>query len=94
MERKVVLNRGARLDGFHLEGSADVREGRRAEWQRLGMVLLPSLVFGAEIKGSGVLQVRGEHNSLVAGFSGKLHAKVPGIERHEDKIEVLRREVL
>lgn len=57
------------------------------------MVLLPSLIFGAEIECSRVLEVRGEDNGLVAGFPGKLDAKVPGFERHENKFEVCTSEV-
>lgn len=58
------------------------------------MVLLPSLIFGAEVEGTRVLKVGGEHNGLVSGFSGKLDAQVPGVEGHKDEIEVLRVKML
>lgn len=57
------------------------------------MVLLPSLVLGAEIEGTGVLQVRGQHNGLVASLARHLDAEVPSIERDEDEFEVLGRQV-
>ena len=58
------------------------------------MTLLPALVLGAEIEGARVLQIRGQHDSLVAGLAWKLDPEVPGIEGNEDKVEVLAREVL
>lgn len=58
------------------------------------MVLLPSLILCAEVEGPRVLEVRGQDNGLVAGLAGKLHTKVPGIERDEDKVTILRRQVL
>lgn len=42
-----MFDRGTRLDGLDLEGSADVGEHRRPEGEGFRMVLLPSLVFGA-----------------------------------------------
>jgi hypothetical protein len=53
-------------------------------------MLLPSLVFGSEVKGSGVLEVWREYNSLVASFTRELDSKVPGIKGNEGKVEVLR----
>jgi hypothetical protein len=47
VERQVVLDRCARLDGLHFESCADISEGRRSEGQRLRVVLLPPLIFGA-----------------------------------------------
>lgn len=94
MEGQVVLDGSAGLDGFNLEGGADVGQGGGTEGQRFGVVLLPSLVFGAEVEGARVLEVGGEHDGLVPGFSGKLDAQVPSVESHKDKVEVLRIEVL
>jgi hypothetical protein len=53
------------------------------------MVLLPSLIFGAEIEGAGMLQVRGQHNGLVASLAWHLDTKIPGIECNEDEVEIL-----
>lgn len=47
VEGQVVLDGGARLNGLHLQRGADVGEHRRAERQRLRVVLLPTLVLGA-----------------------------------------------
>lgn len=58
------------------------------------MVLLPSLVFGAEIESARVLQVRGEDDSLVSGLARKLDAEIPGIESDKNKVEVLGGQVL
>lgn len=41
-----------------------------------------------------MLQIRRQHDSLVAGFSGKLDAQVPGIEGDEYEVEVLGCKVL
>lgn len=54
------------------------------------MVLLPSLVLGAEIEGSRVLQVWRKHHSLVSSLSRQLHAEIPGIKREEDEVLILR----
>lgn len=94
MERQVVLDGRARLDSLHLEGGADVGERRGAEREGLGVMLLPSLVFGAQIKGPRVLEIRGENNGLVTSFSRELDTQVPGIERDEHEVEVLGRQVL
>lgn len=52
VEGEVVLDRGAGLHRLDLESGTDVGKRRRAEGQRLRMVLLPSLVFGSEIEGT------------------------------------------
>lgn len=85
-----MLNRSTRLDWLHLKSSTDIRQHGGAEWQRLGVVLLPTLVFCSEIEGSGVLQVWWEHNRFVTSFPRELYAKVPGIESDEGEVEVLR----
>lgn len=89
VEGQVVLDGSTRLHSLNLEGRADISQRRRSERQGLGMVLLPSLVLGAEVESARVLKVGWEHNGLVAGFSGKLNAEVPGVEGHKDEIEVL-----
>lgn len=94
MEWEVVLDGCTRLDGLDLEGGADVGEHRGAEGEGFGVMLLPALVFGAEVKGSRVLQVGGQHNGLVASFARKLDAEVPGIEGDEDEVEVLGGKIL
>ena len=58
------------------------------------MVLLPSLVLGAKVKGPRVLEIGRKHDSLVAGFPRKLDTQVPGIERNKDKVQVLGRQML
>lgn len=58
------------------------------------MVLLPALVLGAEVEGSGVLKIGGEDNGLVASFTRKLNSEVPGIEGDKGKVEVLGGQVL
>lgn len=57
------------------------------------MVLLPALVFGPQIEGSGVLQIWWEHNCFIASFSGKLDSEIPGVEGDEGEIEVLRGQI-
>ena len=81
------------LHRFDLEGGADVGERRGAKGERLGMMLLPALIFGPQIKGPRVLQIRGQHDGLVACLPGQLNAKIPGIERDEGKFEILGEQV-
>ena len=57
-------------------------------------MLLPSLVFGPQVEGTGVLKVRGQDDRLVPGLSGKLNTQVPGIEGDEDKVVVGRCQML
>lgn len=86
---KIVLDGGAGLDGLDLESGADVGEHGRTKRQRLGMVLLPALVFRSQVKGSGVLEIGGENDGLVTSLTGKLNSKIPGIESDKGKFEVL-----
>lgn len=58
------------------------------------MVLLPALVFSSQVEGARVLQIGRQHDSLVASFSRELNSQIPGIERDEDKVEVLGRQIL
>ena len=94
MERKVMLDRGGGLDGLDLEGSADVGKVAGAERQGLGVVLLPALVFSAQVESTAVLEVRRQDDGLVAGFPGQLDAHVPRVEGHKGEFEVLGEEVL
>lgn len=89
MEWEVVLDGGGGLDGLDLEGSADVGEGAGSKGQGLGVVGLPALVFGAQVEGARVLQVCGQHHSLVSGLAGQLHTQIPRIQGHKGKLEVL-----
>ena len=56
-------------------------------------MLLPSLVFLAEVESAGVLEVWGQDDGLVAGLAGKLDTEVPSVEGDKDEVEILRREV-
>ena len=93
VERKVVLNRGGRLNGLDLKGSADVGEGAGTERQRLGMMGLPALIFSSQVESAGMLQVCGQHDGLVAGLAGQLHPQIPRVQRHKSKLEVFASEV-
>ena len=94
VEWKVVLNWGGGSDWLDLKSSADVGKHRWAEWERLRVVLLPSLVLSAEVEGAGVLEVWWEDNSFVAGLARKLNTEVPAVEGDEGELEVLRGQVL
>ena len=93
MKWKVVLNRGRRLDGLDLQGRTDVGEGARPEGQRLGVVLLPALILGTQIKGSGMLQVWGQHHGFVPCFSRKLDTEIPRVQGDERELEVIGKQV-
>ncbi len=58
------------------------------------MVLLPSLIFGPQIEGPRVLQVRRKNNGFITCFSRKLDTHIPRIQRYEGKLEVFRQEVV
>jgi hypothetical protein len=89
-----MLDRRTGLYWLNLQRGTNVREHAGTKGQRLGVVLLPSLVLGAEIEGTGVLQVWGENDGLVAGFAGELDSKIPGIEGHKREVEILRYQML
>jgi hypothetical protein len=55
VKREVVLDRRGRLDGLNLKRGTDVGEGAGAEGEALGMVCLPALVLGSEVKCARVL---------------------------------------
>lgn len=94
VEWQVVLDWGRCGDWLNLEGGADVGEHRWAEWERLWVVLLPSLVLGAEIESTGVLEVWWKDNGLIASLTWKLNTEIPRIERDEREIEVLGGQIL
>lgn len=94
MERKIVLDWRGGLDGFDLEGSTDIGQGAGTKGQRLGVVGLPSLVFGTQVKGARVLQVRRQDDGLVSSLTGQLHPEIPGVEGHERELEILGDEML
>lgn len=94
VERQVVLDGGAGGDGLNLERGTDVGEHGWPEWQGFGVVLLPSLVLGAEVECAGVLEVWWQDDGLVAGLTGKLDAEIPRVEGDEREVEVLRGQVL
>lgn len=89
MEGQVVLDRGRRLHGFDFESSTDVGQRAGPKGQRLRVMRLPSLVFGAQVEGARVLQIRRQDDGLVAGLTGQLHPQIPRIQRHKRKLEVL-----
>jgi hypothetical protein len=90
MEGQVVLDGCGGLDGLDLQGGTDIGQRAGAEREGLRMVLLPSLVLRAEVKGPGMLKVGGKNDSLITCLTGKLDAEIPRVERHEGKLEVLR----
>lgn len=94
MKRQIVLDWGARLNWFDLESGTNVGEHRGAKGKALGVMLLPSLIFCSEIECARVLQVRGEDDGFVAGFSRKLHTKIPGIKGNKNEIKILGSQVL
>lgn len=81
-----MLNRSTGLDRFDLERCTDVGEHRGTEGQRLGMVLLPSLILGTKIEGAGVLEIGGKYDGLVTGFAGELDTEIPSVEGNKDKV--------
>lgn len=94
VEGKVVLDGGARLHGLDLEGRADVGEHGRSKGERLGVVLLPSLVLGPEVERLRVLKIGRKHDGLVTGLPGELDAEVPGVQGNEGKVKVLGDQML
>jgi hypothetical protein len=58
------------------------------------MMGLPVLIFGAQIEGSWMLEIRGENNGFVTSLSRQLHPKVPGVKGDKGKFEVVGDEVL
>jgi len=58
------------------------------------MVLLPALVFRAEIKGARMLEVRWEYDCLVASFTRKLDAQIPRVQCNERELKVVWKQEL
>lgn len=94
MKGQIVLDGGTRLHRLDLEGSTDIGEHRGPKGQRLGVMLLPALVLGAQVKGARVLEVGGQHDGLVAGFTGQLDTQIPGIQGDKGKVEIRRGQML
>jgi len=89
VEWQIVLDRGTCRDRLDLESSTDVGEHGWAEWERFGVVLLPSLVFRSKVKGARVLEIWRQNNGLVASLARKLNTEIPGVKRDEGEIQVL-----
>lgn len=88
-----MFNWRRRLHRFHFKGCTDIRECTRAKRQRLGMMRLPTLVFGTQVKSSRMLQIWGENDGLVPRFTRQLDPQIPGIKCHKSKLEVFREKV-
>ena len=58
------------------------------------MILLPALIFCAEVVGTRVLEVWWQDDGFVPSFSGELNPQVPGIKSDEDEVQTLADEVL
>ena len=86
---EIVLDGGRRLHGLDFESGTDISQGARAEGQRLGMVRLPALVLGAQVKGARVLQVRRQHDGLISGLARQLHTEIPRVQRDKGKFVIL-----
>ena len=56
-------------------------------------MLLPSLIFGAEVKGARVLEVWWQDDGLITSLTWQLNAKVPRIQCHKGKLKVLAKEM-
>ena len=52
-------------------------------------MLLPSLVFDAEVKGFRVLKVWWQHNGFIASFTGQLNSEIPRVKGNKGEVEVL-----
>lgn len=86
MERQTTSDLARRADLLHLKTSADRRQARGAERQRLRVVRLESLVLAAQTKEHWVLEVRWEYHALVTSFARHLHTEVPRRQGDESKL--------
>lgn len=93
VEREVMFDRSGGLDRFNFKRSTDIGKRAGTERERLRVVGLPSLVLGAEVKGPGVLKIRGKDDSLVTSLTGQLHSEIPRIQRYKGELEILADEV-
>jgi len=89
MEGKVVLDRCRRLYRFDLQRRTNVGEGAGSEGQRLGVVLLPALIFGPKVEGPRMLKVWGQDDGFIPCFSRKLDAEVPRVQGDEGEFEII-----
>ena len=55
---------------------------------------MPAGIFRPEVESAGVLEVRRQHDGLVASLARQLDPKIPRIQRHKGKVEVLADEHL
>jgi hypothetical protein len=86
---QIVFDRSGGLHGLYFQGGADIRQRTGCKGQRLGVVSLPALVFGAQVEASRVLQIWGQYNSLITSFSRQLNTQVPGIEGDKSEFQLL-----
>lgn len=93
VEGKVMLDRCRRLHGLDLQRRTDVGQGARSEGQGLGVVLLPALIFGAQVEGPRMLEVRGQDDGFVPCFAWKLDAEVPRVQGDKGELEVIGEQV-
>lgn len=93
MEGEIMFDRSRGLDRLDFQCCANVRKCTGAKRKRLGMVCLPSLVFGPQIERARMLEVGGQHNSFVTSFTGKLDSQVPRIQSDKSELEVVREQV-
>lgn len=84
-----MLNGRRGLHGLYLKGSTNIGKRRRAERQALRVVCLPALVFGSQIKRTGVLQIRRQDDGLITGLAGQLNAEIPAVKCDKRKLKVL-----
>lgn len=58
------------------------------------MVLLPTLILCSEVERARVLEICGQYDCFVPGFTRKLNPQVPRIQCDKGKFRVLGEEVL
>ena len=93
VERQVVFDGGGGLNGLNFEGGTDVGQRAGAKGKRLGVMGLPSLVFGTKVEGARVLEIGRKDDGLIAGLAGQLNTKIPRIQGDKGKLQVLGEKV-
>jgi len=94
VEGEIVFDGGRRLHRLDLEGGTDVSQGARAKGQRLRVMCLPTLVFGAKVEGAGMLEIGWQHNRFVTGFAGQLNTQIPRVKGDKGKFKVFGKKML
>jgi hypothetical protein len=94
VEGKIVLDWCRRLNGFNFKSCTNICKSTGAKRQRLWMMRLPVLVFGAEVEGARVLEVRWQNNRLVTRLTWQLDPQIPCIQGHKRKFQVVGQEML